>query len=257
MIETESSDASAEKMPGDRRTGERPDASDRRRARWQDFRGAYPGILATMGIALLVMLAVDFWLVYKHVAYRNEIERLRSGMTDVEQRRTDVLLESTENRLAIMVELIRRQAQLDERLNLAIAVDSGVMYLQREGAELRRMRIAVGEEKTVGTPPDTVHLAAPLGERTVERVLDGDDAWEVPAWVYRDRGLAVPGDREIAGALGPAAVILNGGTVIYSMPESGPLNDSSYVLPGSVRVSEEDANAIAPNLAPGVKVYFY
>ena len=57
------------------------------------------------------------------------------------------------------------------------------MYLEREGALLREMPITVGPERRVGTPPDTVHIAAPRGKRTVEAVLGENDAWEVPAWV--------------------------------------------------------------------------
>jgi hypothetical protein len=51
--------------------------------------------------------------------------------------------------------------------------------------------------------------------------------------------------------------VLDGGTVIYSVPVVGPLNDSSYVLPGSVRASAADLEAIAPNLSVGMAVYFY
>jgi hypothetical protein len=61
----------------------------------------------------------------------------------------------------------------------------------------------------------------------------------------------------VKGALGPVAIVLNGGTVLYAMPSAGPLNDSSYVLPGSVRLKAEDLKAIRPNLDVGMRVYFY
>lgn len=243
---------------------EQPDISpagipfpDRRRARWSEFRHAYPGILATMSFALLLMLAVSGWLVYKRITYQREIDRLRSGMTDAERRKTDMLLSSTKNRFQVMVELIRRQALGDKELHLAVTVDSGIMRLQREGALLRDMTISVGPEKVVGTPPDTVHMAIPRGTRTVEKIIDANDGWEVPRWVYEERGLAVPDDRTVKGALGPIAVLLNGGTVLYAMPSAGPLNDSSYVLPGSVRLRAEDLRAIRKNLEVGMRVYFY
>jgi hypothetical protein len=35
------------------------------------------------------------------------------------------------------------------------------------------------------------------------------------------------------------------------------LNDSAYVLPGSVRAREADLRAILPNVQPGMKVYLY
>lgn len=237
--------------------GQRPEGEDRRRPAWREFRRSYRGILATLALALAVMIAAAVWLMYKQTAYRREAARLRAEMTEVERQRADLILASDESRMKVMMEMIRRQARGDAELNLAVAVDSGVMYLQREGAILRRASALLGPEKTVGVGEDTVRLAHPRGTRSIERVLGARDAWEVPEWVYHERGLAVPGERDVRGALGPVAVILSGGTVIYSMPTAGPLNDSAYVLPGSVRVPEQDLRAIAPNLKPGQRVYFY
>ncbi len=210
-----------------------------------------------MSVALLVMVVASGLLIYKRVTYQREIERLRAGMTDVERKRADMLMESTENRFQVMVELIRRQALGDKELHLAVTVDSSIMRLQREGALLRDMQVVFGPEKVVGTASDTVHMAVPRGTRTVEKIIDGATGWEIPEWVYEDRKLAVPRDRTVKGALGPVAILLNGGTVLYSMPSAGPLNDSSYVLPGSVRIRAEDLRAIKPNLQAGMRVYFY
>jgi hypothetical protein len=118
----------------------------------------------------------------------------------------------------------------------------------------------VGPERRVGTPPDTVHAAAPRGARTVERVLGPADAWELPAWVWQDRGLAPPATaaaRTLAGALGPRALVLSGGTIVYAAPGVGPLGAPGYVMPGAVRASAEDLAAIADALAPGTVVYFH
>ena len=232
-------------------------AHDRRRPRWREFRHAYPGILATMGLAVVLLLAIDGWLIYKRVKYQREITRLRAGMTSVERHRLDVELASAERKVQMIVELARRQALGDVNLHLSVAVDSGMMHLAREGAVLRDMRVVVGPERLVGTPPDTVQMVAPRGTRTIERVLEGNASWEVPRWVYADRGVAVPEDRTLRGALGPAALLLNGGTVVYTMPTVGPLNDSSYVMPGSIRARTEDLSAVLPNLKPGMTVYFY
>lgn len=210
-----------------------------------------------MTVALITFLAFDGWLIYKRVKYANEVERLRAGMTDFERRQADMILEQDENRFRVMIELIKRQAQGDKDLNLTVSVDSGMMYLQREGAKLREMQTVTGAEKTVGTPPDTVRLAIPRGTRTVERIIGAGDSWEVPAWVFTDRGLPAPASRTVKGALGPVGIVLNGGTVIYSTPSAGPLADSSYVMPGSVRASAADMRAVAPNLKPGMKIYFY
>jgi hypothetical protein len=81
--------------------------------------------------------------------------------------------------------------------------------------------------------------------------------WEVPGWVFADRGLPLPDDRKIAGALGAGAIELSGGAVIYGHPTTGPLADSSYVMPGSIRARTQDLRAIAPNLTPGMSVYLY
>ena len=230
--------------------------TDRRRIGWREFRRSYPGLITTMVIALVLFLAADAWLFLRYQRYVRETAELRASMTDVERRRTDELLSQEENRLKVMVELFRRQAKLDPTLHLSVSLDSGVMYLERDGALLREMPITIGPEKRVGTAPDTLHIAAPRGKRTVERILTERDAWQVPRWVYLDRGIA-PTESALEGALGPAAIALDGGTVIYSLPSVGPLNDSAYVLPGAIRVKASDLKAIAPNLRPGVAVYFY
>jgi hypothetical protein len=194
---------------------------------------------------------------YKRTTYRAEIQRLRAGMSEFEKDRADAVLASEEKQLQVMVELLRRQAKIDTEIHLAVSVDSGFMGLEREGAVLRDMRVQVGPEKTVGTPPDTVRLSIPRGTRSVQRLLGAEDRWEVPRWVYEDRGLAVPNRRSIKGALGPAAIVLEGGTVIYSPPTTGPLSDTTYVMPGAVRAKSEDLRAVLPNLTRGTKVYFF
>lgn len=238
-------------------TPPRSQLPERRRPHWREFRRAYPGILATMGFALCVLIALDVWIIRKRERYIEEDARLRESMSGLQRQQADAILSNEQNKVRMMIELVRRQAQIDKQLHLAIPVDSGVMYLEQDGALLREMPVQVGPERRVGTPPDTVYMVAPRGTRTVERILDANNAWEVPSWVYTDRGLAVPAERALKGALGPAAVVLVGGTVIYSMPSVGPLNDSAYVLPGSVRTRAADLQAIAANLRAGMTVYFY
>lgn len=238
----------------DRRQGEF--RGDRRRTSWREFRQQYPGFIFTMALALALMLAIDGWLIYKRIAYSAEIERLRASMSESEREKTDLIVQSEENKIRMAIELVRRQARLDERLHLSIPVDSAVMYLEREGAILRQIAVEIGPEKVVGISPDTVRAVVPRGERTVRQVLQGD-SWTVPEWVYTDRGIAAQAERSIRGALGPVALILDGGAVIYSMPSVGPLADSGYVMPGSVRAAEADLRAILPNLEEGMKVYLH
>jgi hypothetical protein len=241
--------------PGRRNDASRP-RTDRRRIGWREFRHNYRGFIVTLTLAVALFVALDAWLVMRYLRYQRETNALRASMSDVERKRTDEILAQNENRLKVMVELFKRQAKVDPSLHLSVSLDSSVMYLEREGALLREMPITVGPERRVGTSPDTVHIAAPRGKRTVEALLTETDAWDVPAWVYADRGIPA-GETRLAGALGPAAIRLDGGTVIYSLPSVGPLNDSTYVLPGAIRVRASDLKAIAPNLRPGVAVYFY
>ncbi|HZF67788.1 MAG TPA: hypothetical protein VEZ47_07115 [Gemmatirosa sp.] len=244
----------------DRRHASRPAARERRRAAWGDFRVSYPAFVRTMAVAAVALLAADGWLVRERARYERETLRLRAAMSGVERRRADAILAADADHARLSLELLRRQALGDARLHLAVAVDSGRMVLARDGQVLRTMRVDVGPERRVGTPPDTVHAAAPRGARTVERVLGPAEPWEVPAWVWRDRGLVPPATAEartLAGALGPRALVLSGGTVLYAPPTVGPLNEPTYVMPGAVRVAADDMQAIADALAAGTVVYFH
>jgi hypothetical protein len=129
------------------------------------------------------------------------------------------------------------------------------MYLQREGARLREMRVKVAPQTRVGETG--VVLAPPRGKRAVLQVLTRDDAYELPAWAWSGRGLPVPAQRSVVGALGPVGLVLSGGTVIYSMPARAPLDAADYVLPGSVRAEAADLQAILENVRPGMPVYFH
>ena len=217
----------------------------------------YPRTVVGIVLAAALLFAVDALAVRHLRRYRAEIDRLRAGMTNVERQRADALVAGNQNHLRLTIEMLRREARGDQTPHLTISVDSGLMYFTREGATLREMPVETGPERTVGTAPDTVRMAVPRGSRTVERVLGPDDSWEVPAWVYTDRGLPVPAERVVKGALGPSAIVLAGGAVLYAMPSAGPLNDSAYVLPGGVRATANDLRAIVPNVKPGMTVYIY
>jgi hypothetical protein len=225
--------------------------------RWRELREAYPRIVAGMVLGGAVLLVTDLVLVYKRVQYGRELARMRASMTETERRRVDAIAASEENRLALAAELERREALGDTELHLAVDAENGLLYLQRQGARLREMRVRLGPEAAVGTPPDAVLLAPPRGKWSVARVVDGSYGWVVPEWVYVDRGQPVPEDRQIPGALGPLAIFLDSGAVLYSRPEVGPLSDVSYVLPGSVRAEAPDFEAIRENLQPGMAVYFH
>lgn len=208
-----------------------------------------------LSLLLVAFLIVDGLLLIRRTHYRDETARLRAGMSDLERRRADAILAADADRAALMVELLRRQAQGDEGIHLAVNVDSGYVALDRGTARLRTMPAEIGPERRVGTPPDTVHIVVPRGVRTVEQLLGPTDRHVLPAWLWADRGQAPAADS--AAFTGASAIVTTGGTLIYSRPPSGPLADSSYVLPGAVRVSASDLQAIRANLTPGTRVYFY
>lgn len=212
-------------------------------------------------VAILTLAGLDAFVIAKRRRYAAEITRLRAAMSQLERERADALVSGERRKLRVAIELARRQARIEPALHLSVALDSSAMYLERDGAVLRRMPVQIGPERRIGTAPDTVPLAAPRGVRTIAAVLSDSSAWEIPEWVYVDRGIDVPepGARTIIGALGPAAILLDGGTIVYSLPAGGssPLADSSYVMPGAVRARAEDLRAIVPNLSAGMRIYFY
>lgn len=225
--------------------------------RWRELRAAYPRIVTSIVLGIAVLLLTDVVLAYKRVQYGRELVRMRASMTETESHRVDAITASEENRMAIAVELARRQALGDSELHLAVDTENGLLYLERHGARLREMQVRLGREATVGAPPDAVLLTPPLGKRSVARVVDDSYPWEVPEWVYVDRGWSAPDDRRIRGALGPLAIFLDSGAVLYARPAVGPLSDLDYVLPGSVRAEAPDLEAIRENLEPGMAVYFH
>ena len=219
--------------------------------------GFFRGAIVLAVLAVVSLAGANVWLHSQRREYRAEIDRLRASMTTLERSRADAIVARDENSVRLGIALLRRQAQIDDALHLTVSLDSGVMHLEREGVVLREMPVEIGPERRVGLPPDTVQLASPRGVRTVARVLADTSRWEVPAWVYADRGVPLDSARVAAGTLGSPALVLDGGTVIYSQPLHGPLADSTYVLPGSLRLREQDLRAVLPNITPGVRIYFY
>ena len=218
---------------------------------WRELRKAYPRIVTGMVLGIAALLLTDLVLVYKRVQYGRELARMRASMTEIERRRVDAIATSEENRLAIAAELARREALGDTELHLAVDTESGLLYLERQGARLREMPVRLGPAATVGTPPDVVLLAPPLGKRSVARVVDGSYRWAVPEWVYSDRGWPVPGDRRIPGALGPLGdppgqrgrplLAARGGA-----PERRELRPARQRSGGGARISRPSARACSP-----------
>ena len=210
-------------------------------------------------ILLIVILALipNAILASRYFRYQEETSRLRAGMSKAQRERTDAVVTAERHRLRVELELVRRQARGDRQLHLAVNVDSNRMVLERDGIVLRDMPVRLGPERFRGAQGDSVISVQVLGQRTIERVLDKDDSWQVPTSVFSDRGLPVPENQRVRGTLGVAALVLSEGTVVYAIPESGPLADTTYILPGSVQVDAADLKALAASIRPGMSIYFY
>lgn len=212
--------------PETRRSAERAGEGDRRRGKWRDFRRAYPGFVFVLGIAVLAMIAVDGWLLFKRVQYNRDVSQLRAHMTDAERQRTDAIVEAEQNKLRIAIELAKRQSKFDKRLHLNVSIDSSRMYLTREGAVLREMPVQFGPERGVSDTSSAPPAAIPRGERTIADLSD-------------------------------TKITLDGGAFIFTSQTAKIESDTSQVPAGSLRIALEDMQAIKPNLSAGMKVYFY
>ena len=199
---------------------------DRRRVNWRDFRRAYPGFVFTMILALFLFLALDVYLVQKRRVYSAEVARLRGAMTEAERERTDAIVQAEQDKARIALELAKRQAKMETKLHLSVAVDSGRIYLERDGAILREMAAQFGPEKGTTAGSDSVPVVVPRGQQAIARVEEN-------------------------------RIVLEGGTAIEAAATDVATADTSPIGPGEVRIGRVDMKAILPNLSPGMRVYFY
>lgn len=188
------------------------------------FRHAYSTFLKLAVFLFIVLLATDGWLVERHFTYKNEIQRLRARMTATERQQSDLIVTSEQDKLSMAIALAKHQASWDPTLHLSIAIDSGRMYLERDGALLRDMRVAVAPERVPAAKGDTTSATTPRGQRTIVDIRT-DSAPQL---------------------------ILNGGTRIYASDDT-----TTPVSPGDIRVSLTDLNAVLPNVSAGMNVYLY
>jgi hypothetical protein len=212
--------------PGSRRDPALGREGDRRRVKWRDFRRAYPGFVFTMILALLLFLSLDIYLVQKRRAYGAEVDRLRAAMSDAERERTDAIVAAEQDKARIALELAKRQAQMETRLHLAVAIDSGRVYLERDGRILREMAALFGPEKGTTPGSDSVPVVVPRGQQSISKVEEN-------------------------------RIVLEGGTAIEAAETDVASADTRPIPPGAVRIGRVDMKAILPNLSPGMRVYFY
>lgn len=212
--------------PGDRRDPQGERKHDRRRGGWRDFRRAYPGFVFTLLIGLAVIVALDIFLVLKRRSYEDEVARLRANMTETERAKTDAIVTQEQNKARIALALAKRQAKIEKSLHLSVAVDSGKIYLERDGAVLREMAAMFGPDAKVSNGADSIPVVVPRGQRSVAKFSDD-------------------------------GITLEGGTVIAPSDANPLASDKNPIPAGGVRISRGDLKAILPNLSPGMRVYFY
>src|SRR4051812_11074820 len=83
------------------------------------FMRAYRGALVATLVVVLAFVAVDAWLVAQRAKCQREIARLRGSMTALERQRTDAIVSRETDRLRLAIELVRRQARVEQALHLA------------------------------------------------------------------------------------------------------------------------------------------
>lgn len=224
---------------------------------WRAFGASYPRLAAGMALATAALLSAVMVLICKGIGYDRELSQLESSVFQAHYEGRTVLEALERSRAAIGAEETRRAARGDRRLHLALDRSRGILILEREGAVLREMRVRIGPEAVVEGDREPVRLAPPLGKRLVARVEQQGYRWAPPEWLFVQRGEPVPEKRGLAGGLGPLALILDQGAIIYTLPDTGPLSDPDYVMPGSVLVKAADMEAIRGSLRPGLAVYCY
>ena len=207
-----------------------------------------------INILIWIFLVINLILFSLCMFYKWEVKQLQNTMTKAEIRRLEAISAAQTNQLALNIELTRRMAKGDSDLNLSIDTQKKYMVLGREGAKLREMHIQIGKDTVAGSSTDKVKLTIPRGKRIVNNLVDEQYSWDVPDWIKNNKNIS---SKSISGGLGSSAIFLNDGTIIYTQPKIGPLNDTNYILPGSIRISSSDMQAIQKSIQPGMAVYFY
>jgi hypothetical protein len=145
-------------------------------------------------------------------------------MTSAERRRSEFIIATEQDKLRMELALAKHQAQWDAKLHLSVATDSGRMYLERDGALLRDMRVWIAPASIPSANGHDMASSTALGQRTIVQV-DTSDTLQI---------------------------LLNGGTRIYASDDT-----LAPATPGDVRASTNDLKAVLPNVSAGMNVYFY
>jgi hypothetical protein len=215
------------------------------------LRKSFPHLAACLALAIAALLLTDLSLFFQRSEFGREEAQLRDSLTQTENRRLHAEEATERNLLARNAALARREAGSSRELHLAIDRGKGLMYLEREGARLRVMPVRLDPQGGVDGRPGA---EPPAGKRRVLRVLDENSLRDLPQPAVLASGKPVSGNRALPGALGPLAIMLDDGAVIYAPPPAGAAADP---VPGGIRAETSDLAAVWADLQPGMTVYFY
>jgi hypothetical protein len=218
---------------------------------WRELRETYPRIANGLVLAGAVLLLADLSLIIKHIEFARQQAELRSALAQTEILRTTAVQVTEHNIGATGAGLARREMLLARELHLAVDCHKGVMYLRQSGAVLREMpiRLSPASGPAADSRQGNAPAAQPRGRLVLARVVDGSASRELP-----ESALA---RRMSTGSLGPLALVLDNGALIYSQPGTGPPVEARDLPPGSIRAEAADLEAIKANLQPGMGVYLY
>jgi len=117
--------------------------------KFRDFRQQYPGFLPGVLLILAVLVAIDMLLLERQKNYEQEIDTLRSTMSESQRERGDALADAHGAQQKVKLELVRREAKFGTMLHLSLDVDSAQLSLMQEGAMLRRFPVRLGVSRSV------------------------------------------------------------------------------------------------------------
>lgn len=172
-------------------------------------------IVVVVGLALLATAA----FVWIERTANADTARWQAESARAQRLKRDLALEEDARKIDVVVALARRQARADGALHLTLAVDSALLRLERDRAELEVAPITWGPEGWVRLGADSIRARAPRGVHAVE---------------------AIEGD---------SLVRLSGGMRLVRPPIT-PRTGDAVLAPRVLK-------AVVPNLAVGTPVYVY
>lgn len=193
--------------------------------------------------------------------YNAEAKQIAARMTAEQRETRDALLENRERRTQLAVAVLQRDLRVrslqTNQRHLAIILKDSVLELRQGRATLRRAKLEMGRDSIIHAPDGrTWRFVQSVGERHVTR-MERNPTVVIPDWFYVSRGQTVPSEsaRRVAGGMGAYVITLDDGTVIYSHPQAGPLQEG--VVPAGFVANAGDLGAIFDAVEDETPVYIF